>query len=358
VTGQNDGDDDGHVNYILTLDPGTSADAEYASLPSLLVSAVNRDDDDDSLSLSELDYFEDGNITEYGSSGSDTAFTVTAAAARDGGFGLEGGSGNDWIYRNDAQAQVARGDVFSAWIRSEGDSTGRAYFGFGAKTKGKPSGRGALSIVMAPNSNQLMLQRNVGWGFEDMDVAPQMWEADAWYRFEIEWENNGTITGRLYDASGTWINTVQGTDTDFSSGGIAFRNFGSVRHFDSVELRTGVAASGNTTGLAERYPRIALPDLSAMMSSVANPSAVLLGREPGHTENEASRSIYSPEVREYALRNHDVPAAEYHSDRSQLRPWQYASRGAFSEDSESVLEANVDEDLVNLLAEELAEYFE
>ncbi len=152
LTGQDDFIDDGNVAYTITLTP--TGDAVYTELGPVTAAAVNIDNED-SPDTSELDFFEDGDITEYGSTGTDIAFSVNLGAARDGYYGLVGDNGGDWIYRKDAQ--VAQGDILSAWVCSDGEPTGRAYFGFGAKTKGKPSGQGTLSIVMAPNSNQLML---------------------------------------------------------------------------------------------------------------------------------------------------------------------------------------------------------
>jgi subtilisin family serine protease len=354
LSGQDDGLDDGHTHYLLMLDASTSSDGNYAALPPVLVTATNRDDDDDPLTEVELDYYEDGNINEYGSSGNDTLFSVTAAAARDGDFGLEGGNGNDWIHRNDDQVQVSRGDVFSTWIRADGSPSGRAYFGFGAKTKGKPSSRGALSLVMAANSNQLMLQRNVEWGFEDIDVVPQTWVADTWYRFEVEWHTDGNITGRLYNTEGELINAVEGADINFSSGGIAFRNFGSVRHFDTVELRTGVATpSAASVGRDTAFAQLLLASPSQSVGSIV-PAISVRERDEMESTTELSQrmaSVQSVEITRQLARRFDTDRAFFGNlVDDQKRP---ATEEPFAQVRNDIGALDLDEALLDVLANDV-----
>ncbi|MHC4407051.1 MAG: hypothetical protein ACYTG0_46150, partial [Planctomycetota bacterium] len=242
VSGLNDDLDDAHAHYTLTLDPAASAAAEYAALAPVVVSAINRDDDPNPLFVRELDFFEDGDFDEYGLINPAAPVRVTAAAALDGSFGLE--RAREWTYRTDAQAQVAQGDVISVKVRSDGEPMGRAYFGFGAVSKGRPTNRGTLSIGMAANTGQLVLQRNVQWGHTEIAAVPQTWEAHKTYRMEVEWRTTGEIIGRLYDNEGTLLNCVTATDTTFTAGGIAFKAFGSVKqHFDTAEVQSAPAST-------------------------------------------------------------------------------------------------------------------
>ena len=48
-----------------------------------------------------------------------TAYYATQAA-HDGLYGLDDYNGNDWIYRNDAGAQVRAGDTLSVWLKFSG----------------------------------------------------------------------------------------------------------------------------------------------------------------------------------------------------------------------------------------------
>ena len=88
-----------------------------------------------------IEDFEDGSNTEYTQLGG-TSTSVSASAAHDGQFGLldddfPGSEG--WIYRDDPQAHLEQGDVFSVWTRTtslNSSNGGRAYFGFGATSAG------------------------------------------------------------------------------------------------------------------------------------------------------------------------------------------------------------------------------
>jgi hypothetical protein len=182
-----------------------------------------------------LDSFETGatDVANYTFTGSGTA-TVTAAAAHDGAFGLQVSNFNStsaWIYRNDATAHVQQGDTIDYWVQAlqSGSSTGRAYLGFGA------SSAGAISIVMATNSNTMIIQDNVGFGFSDVATVNQAWVLNHWYLVKVNWGVGGLITARLYDSDGsTLLNTVSGTDNAITSGGIAFRAFGLTHNIDTV----------------------------------------------------------------------------------------------------------------------------
>jgi len=181
-----------------------------------------------------LDGFESGTLSAYKSPINPPKpaanFSVTTTAKHDGTNGLQITDGNGWIMRTDTTAQVKRGDFISVWARSVGAPTGRFYFGFGG------SSSGTLSLVMAPNSGSLVLQRNAGYGFEDLGAVGQSWLPDRWYRMEIEWQMSGHIIGRLYDEDGTTpLNRVEGDDTTISSGGIVFRSFGSTRYVDTAQ---------------------------------------------------------------------------------------------------------------------------
>src|SRR5215831_7783747 len=177
----------------------------------------------------QLQNFDNGQLTGYTFLGPNNA-SVTAAAAHDGPFGLQLGSVTEWMWRNDSAVAVQQGDTISAWVQAAGAPTGRLYVGFGA------SATGTLSMVLGGNSNTLLLQRNAGFGFQDLASVPQTWVANKWYRFEIVWGVGGSIIGRLFDSDGTTLlNTVTATDTTITSGGLAFRGFGPTHFVDSVQ---------------------------------------------------------------------------------------------------------------------------
>jgi hypothetical protein len=194
-----------------------------------------------------LDDFESGpsDLANYTFIGTDSA-SVTAAAAHDGSFGLRLSGFSDWMFRNDATTHVAQGDDISVWVR-QSDGSGRAYFGFGATASG------TLSVVMAPNTGQFIIQDNSGYGFTDIADANQTWAFNHWYRFDIQWGTDGTITARLYDSDGTTLlNTITAHATDITSGGIAFRGFNGNTDFDTVTATVTTLDDGYVVSLAPR----------------------------------------------------------------------------------------------------------
>lgn len=168
-----------------------------------------------------------------------TGRTITAvrttAARHDGTYGLDDKNGNDWIYRSDAAAQVKAGDTISVWLKLDSIADGRAYFGFGA------SAIGALSLVVAPNSNQLILQNNLGFGYTDLAAVSQSFAANHWYRLEVDWSSTGAIVGKLFDSDGvTLLKSVSAATTAISAGGFGFRATGSDKFWDTVSVTHGV----------------------------------------------------------------------------------------------------------------------
>jgi subtilase family serine protease len=192
-----------------------------------------------------IEGFETGSSYYLVGSSSPT-FYVISAATHDGTGGLEIVNNNDWIYRNDAAAQVKQGDSISTWIQLSGSANGRAYFGFGA------SASGTLSVVLAPNSGQFMLQDNVGYNYAQLSAAGQGYRANHWYRVQINWGASGNITAQLYDSNGTTLlNSVSAYDTNIVSGGIAFRGIGSNKYFDTVTDTRGVVTSAHSAAAVD-----------------------------------------------------------------------------------------------------------
>jgi len=163
-------------------------------------------------------------------------FYLAPWAAHDGNNGLDAYGSEDWIYRNDAGAQVKAGDTLSVWLAFPEVADGRAYFGFGS------SPLGTLSLVAAPNTGQLIIQQNINYGFVNLAAVNQTFQAGQWYRLEVDWGKSGTIVGKLFDSDGkTLLQTVTAATTQITSGGIAFRSTNDYdTYFDTVTDTSGV----------------------------------------------------------------------------------------------------------------------
>jgi hypothetical protein len=168
--------------------------------------------------------------------------------------GLVKQDGYEWMIREDGGSTVHVGDTVSVWTQFAGVADGRAYLGFDshdiAPAHASLSTGGTLAVVMAANTNQLIIQKDAGSNgvasFTNVATTPQTYQADHWYRLEAQWGAGGAITANLYDSDGTTLlSTVSGTTTApfASGGGIAFRALGHDKYFDSVVVDTGSTGS-------------------------------------------------------------------------------------------------------------------
>lgn len=185
-----------------------------------------------------IEDFGNGNLSNYTCVGCpDTTASVAAQYAYNGAtYGL-GLNGSAWYYRDDAPVQLSQGDSFYVWVNTGPADDGRDYFGFGA------SSSGALSAVLAPNTDQFIIQDNSNYGFTDIADVTQTYTADTWYEIVVDWGVGGNITADLYASDGTTLlNTASAVDNSIVSGGLAFRAFGSsgASSFDTVTLVTTV----------------------------------------------------------------------------------------------------------------------
>ena len=193
---------------------------------------------------STIEGFESGNVTAYtvAPSGVKSTFQASSTAAHDGSFGLLGKPGTDWIFRNDSTVHVQQGDELTVWFQFSTAADGQANFGFGA------SSTGTLSIMASPASGVLQLQLINGYTGSPtvLGSVSQTYLANHWYRFEVDWGSTGNITGKLLDSDGTTVlNTVTGSSTAITSGGIAFHVLGTnPKFFDTVQRTPGVFVAG------------------------------------------------------------------------------------------------------------------
>ena len=175
-------------------------------------------------------FIENFDSASFGTEWIGSGATSSSAYAHDGDFGVT--TNGNWYYRDDVDAQIQAGDTLTAWFKTAEPRDGRFYLGFGADTTG------ARSFVPAPNTNQIIFQDNLGFGYSNTDTLSQTFESNHWYLVEVLFGFSGDITGNLFDSDGTTlINSLTTNVLDYS-GGIAVRSFGNVG-FDSIELKSG-----------------------------------------------------------------------------------------------------------------------
>lgn len=192
-----------------------------------------------SLCAQVIENFEHGNEALWNQQTAGDNMTLNAASARNGAFGAEFATGASG-FRTRFDLATAPGNQYTAYIRSRGDvPNGRLYMGVGA------SAGGAWSAVYAPNTSQLLLQNNTGFGFVTAQSASFIPSPNTWYVLMLDWALNGDMTVRLYDETMTTVLAATPTHaTGFTTpGGVAIRGFSTIAsNFNDIDDITAVPA--------------------------------------------------------------------------------------------------------------------
>jgi hypothetical protein len=179
-----------------------------------------------------------------------STFDTISAAAHDGSWGIVDHNGPDWIYRDDAAAQVREGDTISAWVQFHSAADGRAYFASGANSNINGSPLATYSLVLAADTHKLYIQENFFGSPLNSTLGTSAqnfkFQANHWYRIQVIWGTDGSIVGQLYDSNGTTLlNSVSAKASLFSAGGIGFHATGHDKYWDTV---TAWATAGGAAG--------------------------------------------------------------------------------------------------------------
>jgi hypothetical protein len=177
---------------------------------------------DDISQVPAFEDFEHGNEGLYAQQTPGDNMAVSGGSAHTGSFGAEFVSGaSGWRTRFDLP--TSPGHQYRAYVRAFGPiaGAGRTYIGVGA------AAGGAFSAVFAPNTSEIILQDNSGYGFTDVVAAPFVPAPFDWYILALDWRRNGQMRVKIYDESG--INLLAQTaaaNTGFNTaGGLAIRGF-------------------------------------------------------------------------------------------------------------------------------------
>jgi Putative Ig domain/Bacterial pre-peptidase C-terminal domain len=184
---------------------------------------------------------------------------ITAEAAHDGPFGLEL-QNQEYVYREDAAAQVKQGETLSVWFQIVGQLGAFTGLAYGVNTVGTLE-------VGADSSDQTFFLSAAG---SIISSSPQVWQPNKWYRIQLNWGVGGHIIGQLFDSDGTTLlNTVTGTSNNVKSGGIGFACGYSTAYFDSLTIE-GLANHGVSD--ADFY-KLPLDGGSTFQAETATPGA-------------------------------------------------------------------------------------
>jgi hypothetical protein len=153
---------------------------------------------------------------------------------------LPGGETSALIDVSSGNHTTSAGNTYRAWIRTDSTSGANGMV-VGAQTVSTTPGGYYLRTDTA---NEIRLWKIDG-SFTTLDSTTVTINSGDWYQLELDWAVDGTLTGRVYDTSGTLLGTVSGSDTTFSSGGFGFRYYDQANGPSYVD---NITATGTVVG--------------------------------------------------------------------------------------------------------------
>lgn len=195
-----------------------------------------------------VDGLEDGDISEY--SRDTGSFSVASGAARTGSFGLNFtgvGSGYQemFSYPGDGLPNyVSKGDTFSFWARSsvpDGGTFAQAEFAFGKEPADVDDDYYTIFIPFEDGDFAITKHNDTVDGAQVTDSGAFTNSPRSWYKAEVQWFRNDTISATLYNNSGDQLSHISYTDNsgDINGNGVGWRGYsdGPVVHFDDYTVK-------------------------------------------------------------------------------------------------------------------------
>ncbi len=201
--------------------------------------------------------------------------TVSSSYAHDGTYGI---CDPGWCYRTDVSIGNAD-DTLSAWVRFETD--GRFYLGFAADSEG------CWSFVVAPNTNNIIIQQNSGYGYSNkVTTTYSSFTTNVWYKAVVEFASTSSVTGKLYSSDGnTLLAQVSYNSVTDLPGGVSMRSFGTT-HIDTIESNAGASNSAPTANSESFSPDedTTFSDSVSGSDSDGSITEYQVGTQPDHDE--------------------------------------------------------------------------
>lgn len=207
-----------------TVDPNktkNTVDATKSGAPGTISPSVDP--------ISVIDDFEDNNIDEYAN---DTAeFSTSTSASQSGTYGLVGSPSTEdrpfhIVSTSGLNAYPSSGDTFQFYINLQQEDQ-QGIFAFGVQSEAEFTGQYEVRLnngdpANGPGEGVYLIKRNGGTTLLASDsFSPS---SSTWYRVEVDWGTGGTIGVDVYDG-GTQEVSISGSDSSYTSGGIAFGAF-------------------------------------------------------------------------------------------------------------------------------------
>lgn len=191
------------------------------------------------LRAKEVDYVEDGDVSEYFTGPENPVYSASTDRAIEGAYSVKIRNDNDkngeQIFSTSGLPNYpAQGDVFEVRIFHEGQRGGNGV------RWGVQDADNFYEVQLAEPNTAIKFKVNSGGSKTTLDSQDVNWPVGEWLKVRVEWGSTGDTTVKVYDASGNKIAELQGNDTTFSNGGIGlmgyYYNGVGNRYFDQFEL--------------------------------------------------------------------------------------------------------------------------
>jgi hypothetical protein len=198
-----------------------------------------------------IDDFEDADLAEYSFDRGSSAASVVTSPVQGGSYALEYVDTNvEAISTSGLNAYPAAGDTFEYWVRGSGGAD-KTNFTYGVQDH---ANRYFVRVNVADDNLKVFKwEGNSTPGPLDAQTSGFTLSQDAWYRVKVEWGTGGGHTATLYDASGSQLAKISGSDSTWTSGGVgydAYLSSGQAAYFDEVRF---VDSGGSSTTVLDDF---------------------------------------------------------------------------------------------------------
>jgi len=201
------------------------------------------------VTVTEIDYFEDGNMSEYINNGNFSA--DTGGQVLQGSYSLTatgGGTGNFTTSNSGLNAYPSQGDTFHYYYYNPSSTAGSGWQGgiiYGNNDTSWSSNDYPAScyhIRVNYNDGEVQITRDNGGSFVKMAIEPASLPQDEWVEVEVEWTTGDDHNVTLRDSADNTIVTLTTNDGTYTSGGVGWfhdnlaTDSGMTAYFDQAEI--------------------------------------------------------------------------------------------------------------------------
>lgn len=163
-----------------------------------------------------VEAFERTNVSHYG--GQPSQYQTQTGTVLVGDKALQGTRSGQDVGISTQAMPVRRGERIRLWTQFD---TAAMFLQYGFLTQSETANPDRYQIVLNDNGGEFKLS-SIGVGSLSQS-ASQSYSTGTWYAIELYTKHDGTVEASLLDTSLTELNSLSGTDSNLTEGGIGFR---------------------------------------------------------------------------------------------------------------------------------------